>query len=146
MKHHATPLIVIFVLFSCGLVHGTPMLNAEPRTVTLGGRPNIDFGTCPEVQVVTSFQTSQYLGDWYAAYANPTFFQSELTACSRARYTLNDDGTVGVFNSGESSWGWYEEICGFASQPNAGTNCIKIGLPGKLILSKRKGLREVLFS
>ena len=27
-----------------------------------------------------------------------------------------------------------------------GMNCIKIGLPGKLILSKRKGLREVLFS
>ena len=25
-------------------------------------------------------------------------------------------------------------------------NCIKIGLPEKLILSKRKGLREVLFS
>ena len=29
---------------------------------------------------------------------------------------------------------------------NAGMNCIKIGLPEKLILSKRKGLREVLFS
>ena len=28
----------------------------------------------------------------------------------------------------------------------AGTNCIKIGLPGKLILSKRKGLWEVIFS
>ena len=28
----------------------------------------------------------------------------------------------------------------------AGTNCIRMGLPGKLILSKRKGLREVLFS
>ena len=27
-----------------------------------------------------------------------------------------------------------------------GTNFIKIGLPGKLILSKRKGLREVIFS
>ena len=27
-----------------------------------------------------------------------------------------------------------------------GMNCIKIGLPGKLILSKRKGLLEVLFS
>ena len=25
-------------------------------------------------------------------------------------------------------------------------NCMKIGLPGKLILTKRKGLREVLFS
>ena len=30
--------------------------------------------------------------------------------------------------------------------PRSGDNCIKIGLPGKLILSKRKGLREVLFS
>ena len=28
----------------------------------------------------------------------------------------------------------------------AGGNCIKIGLPGKLIFSKSKGLREVLFS
>ena len=28
----------------------------------------------------------------------------------------------------------------------SGTNCIKIGLPGKVILRKRKGLREVLFS
>ena len=28
----------------------------------------------------------------------------------------------------------------------SGTNCIKIGLPGKLILSKRNGLWEVLFS
>ena len=27
-----------------------------------------------------------------------------------------------------------------------GTNCIKIGLSGKLILSKRKGLLEELFS
>ena len=74
MKHS------IVILFSCGLVRGTPLLNADPRSLTPGGRPNIDFGTCPEVQVVTSFQTSQYLGDWYAAYANPTWFQSELTA------------------------------------------------------------------
>ena len=28
----------------------------------------------------------------------------------------------------------------------SGGNCIKMGLPGKLILSKKKGLREVLFS
>ena len=27
-----------------------------------------------------------------------------------------------------------------------GKNCIKIGLPGKLILSKKKSLREALFS
>ena len=35
---------------------------------------------------------------------------------------------------------------GGGSVKQAGTNCIKTGLPGKLILSKRKGLREVLFS
>ena len=34
----------------------------------------------------------------------------------------------------------------FAVGHYAGTNCIKTGLPGKLILSKRGGLREVLFS
>ena len=32
------------------------------------------------------------------------------------------------------------------SSPKTGTNCIKIGLPGKLILRKRKGPQEVLFS
>ena len=41
-----------------------------------------------------------------------------MTACSRARYNLNDDMTVGVFNSGQSAWGVYEEICGFAVQPD----------------------------
>ena len=33
-----------------------------------------------------------------------------------------------------------------AAVAGPGGNCIKIGLPGKLILSKRKGLLEVLFS
>ena len=35
---------------------------------------------------------------------------------------------------------------GINPSQTAGTNCIKIGLPGKLILSRRKGLPEVLFS
>ena len=37
---------------------------------------------------------------------------------------------------------------GLTTKPksNPGTNCIKIGIPGKLNLSKRKGLREVIFS
>ena len=33
-----------------------------------------------------------------------------------------------------------------AAARRTGMKCIKIGLPGKLILSKRKGLREVIFS
>ena len=47
----------------------------------------------------------QYLGFWYAAYTNPTWFQSEETSCSRAHYTLNDDGSIGVFNSGQDPRG-----------------------------------------
>ena len=35
---------------------------------------------------------------------------------------------------------------GLQHEPRPGTNWIKIGLPGKLTLSKRKGLGEVLFS
>ena len=31
-------------------------------------------------------------------------------------------------------------------EAGAGTNCIKIGLPGNLILSKRKGLMEDIFT
>ena len=33
-----------------------------------------------------------------------------------------------------------------SSTAEPGMNCIRIGLPGKLILRKRKGLREVIFS
>ena len=38
------------------------------------------------------------------------------------------------------------EVDGVDPTRNPGMNCIKIGLPGKLIPSKRKGLLEVLFS
>ena len=114
MKQH-----LIIVLFACGMVNGTPLLETQSRSITPGGRPVIDFGDCPNIQVVTGFQTSQYLGEWYAAYANPTFFQSEKTACSRASYTSQGSNIVGVWNSGTSAWGVYEEICGFAVQPDS---------------------------
>ena len=39
-----------------------------------------------------------------------------------------------------------EEDEGARGHPHAGTNCIQIGLPGKSIFSKRKGLWEVIFS
>ena len=123
-KHYVLPsLVTVFILFNCGMVKGA----AQPRSFPLPvGLPTVGFGACPEVKVVTSFQTSLYLGDWYAAYANPTLFQSELTACSRARYSLNDDGTVGVFNSGQSAWGVYEEICGFAVQPDSDKGALAV--------------------
>ena len=52
---------------------------------------------------------------------------------SLARFTIGDSGAVASLDSSGESGG-------------TGGNCIKIGLPGKLILSKRKGLWEVLFS
>ena len=110
---------LIIILFAFGVAYGTPLQGTQSRSITLGGFPVIDFEDCPSVQVVTGFQTSQYLGEWYAAYANPTFFQSELTACSRASYTNQGGNIVGVWNSGTSAWGVYEEICGFAVQPDS---------------------------
>ena len=84
------------------MVDGGPTQGAAKSRASLPvGLPTVDFGTCPEVKVVTPFTPALYTGDWYAAYANPTWFQSEATSCSRARYSLNDDGTVGVFNSGQ---------------------------------------------
>ena len=62
------------------------------------------------------------------------------------RTTLNDNdrsSTEDLFevktekDEAESTW---------QSLKAAGGKCIRIGLPGKLILSKRKGLREVIFS
>ena len=48
----------------------------------------------------------------------------------------------GALRQGESEE--VVEVGGAGGDP--GTNCIKIGLPGKLILCKRKGLQEVPFS
>ena len=51
---------------------------------------------------------------------------------------------VGFLLAGKAV-GQEEEGSGEAAE-GSGMNCIKIGLPGKMILSERKGLREVLFS
>jgi apolipoprotein D and lipocalin family protein len=48
--------------------------------------------------VVPSVELSRYLGKWYEIAHYPTFFQAGC-ASSIAEYSLNADGTVGVFNS-----------------------------------------------
>ena len=90
-RHCEAMMRYLIIILAFGVVRGTPLLETQSRSITPGGRPVIDFGDCPNIQVVTGFQTSQYLGEWYAAYANPTFFQSEKTACSmRASSTSSD--------------------------------------------------------
>nr|KAG5696785.1 hypothetical protein BaRGS_012808 [Batillaria attramentaria] len=40
----------------------------------------------------------KYLGDWYEMYVFPTHF--EKGSCTRAHYTVKDDGHIEVFNRG----------------------------------------------
>merc|ERR1712232_500429 len=56
---------------------------------------------CPDVPVVSPFDVASYLGVWYEIATTPT---SEITFerdcyCTRANYTLQNDGTVLVQNS-----------------------------------------------
>jgi apolipoprotein D and lipocalin family protein len=48
--------------------------------------------------VVAQVDLNRYLGKWYEIAHYPTFFQAGC-ASSIAEYSLNEDGTVGVFNS-----------------------------------------------
>ena len=61
------------------------------------------------------------------------FFMAAASSASASPQNLGDRIREGIMKAKEGLEG-------------AGTNCIKIGLPGKLILSKRKGLWEVLIS
>ena len=52
-------IIVPSLIVLCVLSSTIGMVVEEPRLLTLGGRPNIDVGKCPEVRVVQNFQTEQ---------------------------------------------------------------------------------------
>jgi len=60
----------------------------------------LDFGSCPQnVNVKENFDISRYMGTWYEISKIPNYFQSG-SMCARAVYTLQDDGSVHVDNSG----------------------------------------------
>ncbi|KAK7483324.1 hypothetical protein BaRGS_00025491 [Batillaria attramentaria] len=56
------------------------------------------FGGCPTVPSQSTFNLTRYLGDWYEMYVFPTHF--EKGSCTRAHYTVKDDGHIEVFNRG----------------------------------------------
>ena len=70
-----------------------------------------------------------------------TLYSSEYLQSANGTYflQLQNDGDLVLYGNydGEATQVW---------SSGTGMNCIKIGLPGKLILSMRKVLREVLFS
>lgn len=69
------------------------------------------FGSCstipPGVKAVTSFEKERYLGMWYEIARFDIRFERNLNNVT-ATYSLNDDGTIRVYNRGynylKNSW------------------------------------------
>jgi len=56
------------------------------------------FGGCPTVPAQKTFDLNRYLGYWYEIFVFPTHF--EKGKCTRAKYSLKDNGHVLVDNRG----------------------------------------------
>ena len=52
-----------------------------------------------DIAVVQNFEPERYMGTWYEIARLPQYFERDLDEV-RAQYTLNDDGTIRVVNSG----------------------------------------------
>lgn len=59
------------------------------------------YAKCPNVPVVSPFDVSEYLGIWYEIATTPTSLDTfeRNCYCTRANYTLEDNGNVSVQNS-----------------------------------------------
>lgn len=57
------------------------------------------FGFCEKPELQANFDASQYAGKWYEIERESKFIQEKNGECVTAEYTLNDDGSIKVFNS-----------------------------------------------
>lgn len=71
------------------------------------------------VQTAKNVDIKRYMGTWYEIARYENSFQKGLKN-SRAQYTLNEDGTVSVVNSGEDASGKRTSAKGRAYAPNKG--------------------------
>jgi len=79
------------------------------------------LGCCPTVSVMSPFDITQYAGEWYENTKYYAIFEAGQK-CIKAQYTLNDDGTVEVQNSGiKISTGDAVSITGKAAVTEANT-------------------------
>ena len=79
------------------------------------------------------------------------FLEENSSSQNEHAYFFGPLGLIDIRSSSDRFFGaGFFLLLGFvtalALALSSGMNCIKIGLAGKLILSKRKGLWEVLFS
>ena len=55
--------------------------------------------TTSDIAAVKNFEPERYMGTWYEIARLPQYFERDLDEVT-AQYTLNDDGTIKVVNSG----------------------------------------------
>ena len=55
--------------------------------------------TTSDIPAVQNFEPERYMGTWYEIARLPQYFERDLNEV-KAQYTLNDDGTIKVVNSG----------------------------------------------
>ena len=55
--------------------------------------------TTSDIAAVKPFEPERYMGTWYEIARLPQYFERDLDEV-KAEYTLNDDGTINVVNSG----------------------------------------------
>ena len=55
--------------------------------------------TTSDIAAVQNFEPERYMGTWYEIVRLPQYFERDLDEV-KAQYTLNDDGTIKVVNSG----------------------------------------------
>ncbi|CAF1334064.1 unnamed protein product [Rotaria sordida] len=86
-----------------------------------------DAAKCPDIVTQSGFTASRYAGVWYEVYRNTILF--ELGAkCVNATYTLQNDGSIGVFNQAINWFGHYTSINGTAKVKNSAQ-------PGSLVVN-----------
>lgn len=56
-------------------------------------------GSTSDIPAVRNFEPERYMGTWYEIARLPQYFERDLDEV-KAQYTLNDDGTIKVVNSG----------------------------------------------
>ncbi|CAF4011533.1 unnamed protein product [Rotaria magnacalcarata] len=79
---------------------------------------SLKIGKCPNITTQSNFNVSQYAGLWYEAYRNTILFELG-TKCVNATYTLNSDGSIGVWNQAVKFFGSRTSINGTAKVKNA---------------------------
>ena len=107
------------------------VLMAAALLGTLSGCGSLLGALLPPLETASSVDLNRYTGKWYEIARYPTFFQAGC-ASSTAEYTVNDDGTIRVFNTCLDVDGTVNDtIQGVAQVIDAVTNAkLKVTFPG----------------